>query len=476
MLIHVIRKELLDQLLSLRFAVACIVCLLVFACSSIVLTREYREAISTYHMNQALHRNEVLQRNQIWEVRQGITVDRPPNVMTVLVQGTTSEAVESIEVQPGNRLRFPKPYEQNPVVELFPEVDFAFIVGLIMSLLALAFSYDAVAGEREKGVLKLVMSYSVPRHVVLLGKWIGGYLALIAPFLVGFLVGLVIVLLFPEVESSWDNTIAIAALLGVALLYLAAVYSLGILVSCRTQVASTAIAVLLLLWVVFILAVPNVAPYLTSQFLPVPSLKSVERHKTELRREGQHKIREMALQEQERAGSEEFAPDDEFQAKVEAYQEEVDARIRKVEESYSTRLRAQTRWSSVVARISPLTSFHLAALDLAAVGIEQESRFVDALKTYSKTWDAYSIQKREAYDRYLAEQQEQSPHGRLSFSLADMKQHQNVDFGDYPRFEFHYMDLTGRLGLVFMDLLLLVLWNLLLFMLAHISFLRYDVH
>ena len=35
LLVHIIRKELLDQLLSLRFATACVVCLVVFLLSSV---------------------------------------------------------------------------------------------------------------------------------------------------------------------------------------------------------------------------------------------------------------------------------------------------------------------------------------------------------------------------------------------------------------------------------------------------------
>ena len=476
MLLHLIRKELLDQLLSLRFAIACIVCLLAFLLSSLVLTRDYREAMSTFHMNEVLHRNEVLQRSEIWSLFQGLTVDRSLNVMNILVRGRISELTESIKVQPGNRLDFPETYEQNPIVPLFPEVDFAFIVGIIMSLLALAFSYDAVSGEQESGVLKLLMSYSAPRDLVILGKWIGGYLALIAPFVVAFLVGLVVMLLFPEVEISLDNTLAILGLLALALLYLAAVFSLGIFVSCRTQLASTSITVLLLVWVAFILAIPNMAPYLASQLLPVPSRESVNREKAEIQQESWRKMQEMMRAEQERTGKENVWQDEEFRGKMEVYREEIEAEMQKVEDSYMARIRAQTRWSGIAARTSPLTSFHLAALDLAAAGIEQETRFVDALKTYSKTWEGYSNQKREAFDKFMEEKRKESPDGRFFFNPAEMEQFNNMDFSDYPRFAFQYMPFTERLSQVYVDVLLLVVWNVLFFMLAYLSFLRYDVH
>ena len=475
MLLHLIRKELLDQLLSLRFAIAGIVCLLVFLLSSFVLTRAYGEAMSTFHMNQALHRNEVLQRHEIHRLREGLKVDRPLNVMNVLVRGLTAELTESIQVQPGNQLDFPETHEQNPVVPLFPDVDFAFIVGIIMSLLALAFSYDAVSGERESGVLKVVMSYSVPRDVLLLGKWIGGYLALIAPFVVAFLVGLVIMILFPEVAVGMDHTLAILALLTLALLYLAAIFSLGVLVSCRTRIASMSITVLLLVWVVFILVIPNMAPYLTGQFIPVPSRQSLDRERAGIQQEGRRRMDKMVRAEQERTGNKRVWNDKEFRAKMEAYQKETGVEIQKVEDSYMARMRTQTHWSGMVARLSPLTSFQLATLDLAATGIEQENRFVEALKTYSKTWEEYSVRKREVYDRYLEEQRQQNAHGRLDFDQSELAPSKTLDFSDYPRFAFQYMGFRERLSQVYVDVLLLAVWNILFFMLAHISFLRYDV-
>jgi ABC-type transport system involved in multi-copper enzyme maturation permease subunit len=257
MLFHIVRKELLDQLLSLRFAIACIVCLLVFLLSSLMLTRDYRVALSTYNMNSVLHRNDISQVTAIWELEE-ITVDRPLNIMNVVIQGIHPELTESVRVQADEQLGFPDTYEQNPLVPLFPSVDFVFIVGTIMSLLALAFSYDAISGERESGVLKLVMSYNVPRDLLLRSKWIGGYLALITPFIVAFLVGLVVVLLDPKIDLRADDTLVLCALLFIALLYLASIYSLGILVSSRTQIASTSITVLMLAWVVFILIIPNI--------------------------------------------------------------------------------------------------------------------------------------------------------------------------------------------------------------------------
>jgi ABC-type transport system involved in multi-copper enzyme maturation permease subunit len=473
MLGHIIRRELLDHLLSLRFAIACVVCLVVLLLSSIVLTRDYREALSTYNMNTVMHRNEVLQRTEVFRLWDGVIADRPLNVMNILVRGLNNDLTESIKVQPGNRLDFPESYEQNPVLSLFPSVDFVFIVGIIMSLLALTFAYDTVAGERESGVLKLMMSYSVPRDRVLLGKWIGGYLALIAPFIIAFLGSLLVILLFPEVEPTADHMLAIFALLMLALFYIAAVFSLGMFVSCRTEIASTSITVLLLIWVVLILALPNMSPYITSQLMPVDSRQSIDREKAEVRMEGQRKIAEIVKAQQDRTGNENVWNDEDFQAEMQEHWQKVEADAQKVEDSYTTQVQEQARWSGLVARISPLTSFNLAAFELAAAGSEQEKRFVEQLEQYSKTWEEYSNEKRKAWDEYMA--QNRSEDRSFSVNSAEMERFNNLDLSDYPRFGFDYMSFRDRLSLVYLDLGLLAVWNVLFFMLAYISFLRYDV-
>lgn len=470
MLLHLVRKELLDHMLSLRFAIACVVCLLAFLLSFGLMTRDYSEAMSTYNMNRTMHKNELLQISEPWLLRQGHTVDRPLNVLNVLVKGVTGELTESVQVREGNRLDFPKAAEQNLVAALFPEVDYVFIVGIIMSLLALAFAYDAVAGEHEAGILKVLMSYPIPRDQVILSKWIGGFLALVGPFAIAFVAGLLIAALMPDIDPGLEDSMSIVGLFVLALLYIGAIYSLGIFVSCRTQTGSTSITVLLLLWVVLILAVPNMSPYVTTQLMPIPSMESLDRERKELATDRQKQLQKMIEVEQERSGNERVWDDTLFMQKITKFQEDTQEEVGKLEDGYAVRVQDQTRWSGIIVRISPLASFNLAAYDLAGAGIEQEARFVAALKTYGTTWQEYSQQKQQAFQRYIQEARGEGRHvGRAQ--MAEFK----VDLSDFPRFEFDYMPFADRLNLVWIDVLLLLLWNVVFFMVAYLSFLRYEI-
>jgi hypothetical protein len=234
--------------------------------------------------------------------------------------------------------------------------------------------------------------------------------------------------------------------------------------------------VLLLVWVVFILAAPNMAPYVTSQLLPVPSRESVDREKMALQRERQREFEQLVEEWKDEKGladDVQWWSDDDLQARAREHWEGIQEEMQKVEDSYLARIQAQTRWSGIIARVSPLTSFNLAAFDLAAAGMEQETSLVEALKTYSQSWEEYSNEKQKAWREFMEEQRRSG--GGFSFSSEDMARFRLVDLSDYPRFDFEYMPFSQRLGLVYGDLGLLAVWNVLFFMGAYLSFLRYDV-
>lgn len=258
MLLLLVRKELLEQLLSLRFAMACTICLAIMLSSAFVLTRDYREALSDYNTNVVMHKNEATEANDL--VWGGVKIDKPLNPMQIFFKGVDQQLTTTAKVQSLEDPQFEATYEDNPISFLFPPIDLLFFIGIVMSLLAIAFSYDAISGEKESGTLKLLMSYSVPRDQVLLTKWISGYLALITPFILSLLCGLIVVVMFPTVELKADPWAELGLILLLALLYLAAMYSLGIFVSSRTHLASTSITVLLMVWVLIVLIVPNITP------------------------------------------------------------------------------------------------------------------------------------------------------------------------------------------------------------------------
>ena len=80
-----------------------------------------------------------------------------------------------------------------------------YIVRIVLSLVAVLLTYDAISGEREQGTLKLILSNGVPRSTILLSKCIGGYVTLILPFLVPVLIALLILTMSESISFTGED-------------------------------------------------------------------------------------------------------------------------------------------------------------------------------------------------------------------------------------------------------------------------------
>ncbi len=135
-------------------------------------------------------------------------------------------------------------------------MDWVFIVGGLLSLMALLFTFDAFIGEKERGTLKLVMAQSLPRHTLLLGKFLGAMLVLALVLSLAVVVNLLLILALSQVNLGLVEAGRIVGMVGLGLLYLACFVGLGLWVSIRSSTTSSSLVGVLLLWTCGVLLWP----------------------------------------------------------------------------------------------------------------------------------------------------------------------------------------------------------------------------
>ena len=456
-------KEWLTSLLELRFVVCATLCVVLGIVSVVVLRADLEARRAEFGQNQALYKDQAEEYGSFRRLeREGIRVDRPPQSFQVLFYGVEKTldrtAVISDDFLPG----FQGDLNTNPTVLLFPVADMLFVVAVVLSLLAFFISYDTVAGERETGTLKLLMSYSVPRDLIIAAKWLGGYFSLALPFLVSLLVGALLISMSADVpftETDWQAFVLAGV---VSLLLLAVMFSIGLLVSVRSRSSTTAILSLLALWVLLALIVPNLGPYVAELVSPVPDVGQVERNIALRSKEiaDQYNInwrgirgRIRNMSDQERSAF--FA---ELRAKRDAMQKDINKVTAEVVRDFESRLSQQTDVARVLTRVSPVASFVYANTDIGATGVLHEERLVNHLRTYQRE-----------FVRYVSEQTQ----GQGGFGW-DGGGGDDYTVDDLPSFDYHNDDLGVRLDARIVDVLLLVLFAVTFFMAAFVSFLRSD--
>lgn len=457
MLRALIAKEWLTSLLELRFLVCAALCVLLGIISVVVLRADLEARRSDFGRNQSLYRDQAAEYGSYRDLqRRGVRVDRPPQSFQVLFYGVEKTldrtAVVSEDYLPG----FQGDLNANPAMLLFPVADMLFVVAVVLSLLAFFISYDTVAGERETGTLKLVMSYPVPRDLLILAKWLGGYFSLALPFLAALLIGALLISMSAEVPFTTTDWEAFAVTGIVSLLLLAVMFSIGLLVSVRARSSSTAILSLVALWVLLALVVPNLGPYLAELAAPVPDVGAVEReiglraeamaaeYRSQWRRGGRS-FRNMTASQR----SEFFRQRREQRDQLQKDLNEASAEIIS---DFENRLRRQTDVARVLTRVSPVACFVYANTDIGATGVRHEERLIGALRNYQRQFASY---------------------------VAEMNQswggEEEYDIDDLPDFVYRTDDIQERLDARFVDVLLLALFGVALFMAAFVSFLRSEV-
>jgi Cu-processing system permease protein len=124
------------------------------------------------------------------------------------------------------------------------------LVQYLVPLLALLLGHDLVVSEREDRTIALSIASGVSRAQMLIGKFLGGCLALVFPVLLGFVIAGVVIGLGAG-RNGIGNFITLAVSgLGLGIIFLA----IGVLISilCRTRVQALVVALLMWCAAVFV--------------------------------------------------------------------------------------------------------------------------------------------------------------------------------------------------------------------------------
>ncbi len=122
------------------------------------------------------------------------------------------------------------------------------LVLLIVPLMGLTLGAMSLAGERERGTLLYLLAQPISQGELLLGKFVGLALALVAALGLGF--GLTAVLL--AVSGGSADVMTYLTLLLLACLLAVASLSIGFLISASVQRGSTAVGVALFVWLLLV--------------------------------------------------------------------------------------------------------------------------------------------------------------------------------------------------------------------------------
>ncbi len=149
MLRHIIGKEILGSLCSPKFVSSLILCTILILVSVYTGIANYRGELEEYHAALAINTQDLESRNTWRSLRHvgGTTITRPPQILSTIAVGIQNAVGRSTKIGPFD----PKPkdsrYASNAVLAVFGPLDLVLIAKVVLSLFAILFTFDAIAGE-----------------------------------------------------------------------------------------------------------------------------------------------------------------------------------------------------------------------------------------------------------------------------------------------------------------------------------------
>ena len=396
MLMTLVQKEMMHHILSARFVALLLMCLLLIPLTLSINHQNYRRRLVDYQESAKLANIEETTMNPKSTLEPELEVSKlflKPTPLSVFANGL-GDALPSYLGMTRNGITQGPPALSASISYLLGHLDFLFVVSTVFSLLALLFTFDAVAGEREAGTLRINLANSLPRDLFLSSKLIGGYIVFVVPFLLSFLFGLLLVVWqgFPLGES--DIFPRVLMLLLASLFYIAVFFSIGTVISTYLDSSKTALIVAFTVWVFAALIMPRVG-FLTAKLIaPTRTPQSVYMEKTVMRKDLSAELEN----EKMRILLEELYTDRSRPLVVEGkIAEELHRRLKPIEEKYRLRLlnhadrldqsyqreiRRQELVGATLSRITPTSSLIYLTTDLTLTGKEKRNNYLQAGERY----------------------------------------------------------------------------------------------
>ena len=472
MIWHIAKRELYDNLNSLRFALATVLLLGLMLTNASVHLREHPKRVQNYHNAVARYQNRLASyaEDSLYKLAEqgpGYLYKKPSD-LRFCAEGGETFLPSNAE---GGVLRWGKgaPLEESFWILGYPsatpdlhnvrpnvtKVDWGFIIGYVLSLIALLFTFDSISHEREQGTLRLMFANSIPRHTVLIGKFLGALISINIPFTLAVLVNLLMISTSSDVHLGAEAWGRLGLIFFISLLYIGLFLALGLLVSARVQRSAVSLVILLLAWVTFVVFMPSTLVSIAGRStLPTSTLGFSERSdqlEEELERE-YHTLR----YDSDKSWTQILQVAGEYVTKDAAAQEHLH------EERLKQRI-SQVRRARAITQISPVTIFQHLLESFAGTGFERHLQFLENVKFYARQ-----------YREFIADTDRADPESLHIFGVRAGMSQKPVPPEAIPKFE-DTLSLSKDFNIAAIELLLLALFVVVLLSGAYLAFVRVEI-
>ena len=466
---HIIKREIYDNLNSLRFALTTVLLLSLMLTNAVRHLREHPKRMQKYNAAVAKSLDGLASHAEdglYMLAQQGPgNLYKKPSSLYFCAEGRESLLPDTIEggspfgyaehLRGVWKLRYPNAnINMKRVGPDVTKVDWAFIIGYVLSLIALLFTFDAVSSERERGTLRLMLANSVPRHTVLIGKFLGALISVSIPFTLAVLMNLLLISTSSAVHLNTEAWGRLGIIFLIALLYMCLFLALGLLISARVQRSAVSLVVLLLVWVTVVVFMPSTLASIASEFSPPLSSEPFWKRRNKIQEELWNKYGRWLWSD--------VVDKETLTAKSEFFTKDAEAEERLNQERLTEKV-VQVQHARTITRLSPATLLQHLLESFAGTGFERHLQFVENTRRYARQ-----------FREFVADTDRSDPESLHIIGVREGMTKKKILPAAVPQFE-DTLDFNKDLNARTMELLLLALFVMVLLAGTYLAFVRVEV-
>jgi ABC-type transport system involved in multi-copper enzyme maturation permease subunit len=460
----VLKRELLHNLYSLRFLMSLALVLAVFAAGAASFVGSSAASLEKYRETQGQFLETM--RGRAGQDATELAVSKQTYALKPRADSFISDAKEkylpnAIVYSAWNVFSFQnRSGSANPFLKKFDELSWTFITALIVSFIALLFTFDAVSGEKESKTLALSLANPVSRGTLLGGKLVSAVLSVMAIVLAGALTGLIIVLVLGPGGLSPALAGEVLGFLAMAVLLAATFATFGLLSSVIAPNSNVSLLLALAFWLAFAVVVPNSSTFVAKALFPIESSETVQKNVMAAFAD---------LNKNAPPGSwmmnsgNPFLPQHELRANLQMKRLEAEKGLR---DAYYQTMFRQFERTRLVTALSPVSTFEVLMEAVSGGGYLR----------FRRDWDDMHIYQTQFLDFFKAldATDKDSPHWyNPSENVSTTRK--PVAFEKVPQFEEKPLSFVERAGPALKYLVINVFMASAVFFLTFILFVKYDV-
>lgn len=489
MLITLILKEIQESIITLRFFIVTILCLILVPLGGYVTMKDYVKRNEGFHESVRLYEEQ--SQGKI-NAHFRAEAYRPPSELSILSIGLEEDLPNKISTTREGRFELTSDNDtDNLLSRFFGKIDYLFIVSYVLSLVAFMFTFSAVSNEKEMGTLRLIMSNSVPRWKIIFAKIIGNYGVFLTPLIITQMILLLIMFTGSQIEFTQELIVRTLIIYISVFIFLLLMFTIGIFVSIWTGRSTTSIMTLLFFWVFLVFVIPKTSPMLAEILYPVKSKQVISMEIKLAVQNFENELNEKRADLLEQVGKEfgislnssvffSFKGDtvkrdkalEQYDKRIVPLEQEYEnlksSAIQRLESEHRNRLSTQTSVSRNLARLSPVSCFMFFVSEIAGTGISEIENIrgnagIFQEKVNSEVYDLFTVKI------YASKDGSRSISSNAKDDL-DSSKIPVPQFGLYKR-----ATLAEIFENEWVDVVLLLLYTILFFTIGFVSFIRYDV-